>query len=109
MADSIADMLDAYQELAELTRQALSHTRARDWESYASLQEREAVLERRLQGFDLAGKGKALQAQIAGLIRQVLEDQREMRALLEPWRAEIAAQLRSTGSSRMLAKAYRGA
>jgi flagellar protein FliT len=97
----------AYEALAELSAQALRHTRERDWEAFAALREREAALLAQLQAFGRERiEGGPELAHIEALIRRILDTQRQAQALLAPWRDEVAAQLRSTGSSRKLAQAY---
>lgn len=98
-----------HQQLAALSAETLRVCHERDWEALAALGEREVALLAQLQSFDTARRsGPSELARIEALIMQTLSNQREAQALLAPWREEIAAQLRSAGSSRKLARAYGG-
>jgi hypothetical protein len=97
----------AYGQLAELSADTLRACRERDWEAFTALREREAALLSQLRATNPAqGAGQPDLARIKALIEETLSNQREAQALLAPWREEIAAQLRSAGSSRKLARAY---
>lgn len=107
MAFDPARIRTVYEQLAEASAEALRHSRERNWEAFAALREREAAI---LAQLDAAGPLQAQagpeRARIEALITQILDNQRQAQALLAPWREEVAAQLRSTGSSRKLAQAY---
>lgn len=101
------DMLAGYEELARLAAEALAAAQARDWETFARQQELEAA------AFDTLKRHENLPAypvnvlnRQEALIRRILDNQREIQALLLPWRDEIGAQLQSASSSRMLACTY---
>lgn len=101
------DMLAAYEDLARLAAEARATAHARDWETFALQQEHEAAafaalkLHEKLQPYapDVLARQEAL-------IRRILADHQATQALILPWRDEIAAQLQSTSSSRMLARTY---
>lgn len=98
-----------YQQLADLSAETLRLCRERDWEGFAALGEREAALLAQLQAFGSTSQAASPELDhIEALIRQTLCNQREAQILLVPWREEIAAQLRSVGSSKKLANAYGG-
>jgi hypothetical protein len=103
------DPCAAYRQLAELSAETLRVCRERDWEAFAALREREATLLSQLRAANhVQGAAQPDLARIEALIMQTLSNQREAQALLAPWREEIAAQLRSAGSSRKLAHVYGG-
>ena len=101
------DLLAGYETLARLAAEALTAAQARDWETFARQQELEAAALAALKLHEkLTPYPAAVKKRQEALIRQILDDQRETRALLLPWREEIGAQLQSTSSSRMLARTY---
>jgi hypothetical protein len=109
MSRDTSGLRAVYQQLADLSAETVRVCRERQWEALTLLGERETALLAQLQAF-----GSAQHAEFSGpeeieaLILQTLSNQREARSLLAPWREEIAAQLRSAGSSRKLANAYGG-
>jgi hypothetical protein len=109
MSHDASDLCAIHRQLAALSAELLRVCRERDWEDFAALREREAALLEQLRSFGTERRpGRTELARIEALIMQTLSNQREAQALLAPWREEIAAQLRSAGSSRKLAHAYGG-
>lgn len=101
------DFLAVYQELADIARQALVFASERDWEALAAQQASESRLMAQLQNTvdPLSGHADGREMQ-AHLIRQILAAHAQTEALLRPWREELAGQLQSLDSSRMLARTY---
>jgi len=100
-------MLAGYEELARLAAEALAAAHARDWEAFARQQQHEAAALATLKRHEEPQPypAEVLHRQ-ASLIRQILDRQREIQAVILPWRDEIGAQLQSASSSRMLARTY---
>jgi hypothetical protein len=97
----------AYETLLELSVATLRCSRERDWEAFAALREREAEILVQLRAADAPRMANgAIRGRLEQMISAILANQHEATALLAPWRDEIAAQLRSAGSSRKLVKAY---
>lgn len=109
MTSDPSNLCAIYQQLADLSADTLRLCRERDWEGFAALNAREAVLLAQLQACNPARRvALPVSERIEALILQTLSNQCETRTLLAPWREEVAAQLRSVGSSKKLANAYGG-
>lgn len=97
------DLVQAYQDLADVTQQALVATQACDWASYCALQAMEDALVTSLRNH-----GNLLQrpAVLAGLIHQILDCQKQTATLILVWRTELACEIKNTVGSRLLAQKY---
>lgn len=101
------DVLACYKELARLTADALASTEARDWEAFSRQQELEAAALAVLkQHQTLPPYSAEVMNKLEALIRLILDRQQKIEALLLPWREELAMQLQSASSSRLLARTY---
>ena len=103
-----AEMLAAYQAMAELSRQMLASTGEREWDELTG-QERELdVLFARLQQDDAGQRRPAdVLRRKQALIEETLENQALQRKLALEWREAIASLLGSVDSARRIAHAYR--
>lgn len=100
-------MLGAYEELTQLSRQMLASTQQGQWEQMAAQQDALSVLLELLR----AGEGtQRRQAAVMASKKQSIEDilalQKATLALALPWRASIATMLDSAGSAKRVAHAY---
>jgi hypothetical protein len=101
------DVLACYEELAGLAAEALTSAQARDWEAFARQQELEATALAALKRHQtLPPYPMEVMNRLEALIRLILDRQQKIEALLLPWREELAMQLQSASSSRMLARTY---
>ena len=101
------DILTVYEAMAGLTSQMLAAARAGDWDHLALLEQRCAAHVQTLQHNEPAPamRGESRQKKL-GLIRQMLEDDRQIRDLAMPWMAQLAALINHTGAERRLSTAY---
>lgn len=100
-------LLDAYQQMADLSASMLAATGERAWEALEEQERQQDALFAILQRADAAQPRPAdvLRRQQA-LIRQILDNQARQRALALEWRASVGALLDSVDSARRIAKAY---
>ena len=100
-------VIGLYQSMSELSGRMLDAARSRDWENLAALETdcaRKVQLLKDGEGAaPLSGDWRAKKVRI---IHQILAHDREIRNLTEPWMAELAALIGSTGTERKLAAAY---
>jgi len=102
-----AQLLDAYQQMADLSARMLAATGEREWETLAEQEQQQDALFAMLQQADAAQRRPAdvLHRQQA-LIEQILANQAKRRELALEWRASVGALLDSVDSARRIAKAY---
>lgn len=102
-----AQLLEAYQQMADLSASMLAATGEREWELLAEQERRQDALFVLLQKADAGQRRPAdvLRRQQA-LIQQILANQSKRRELALEWRASIGALLDSVDSARRIAKAY---
>ena len=102
------EMLAAYEELIQLSGRMLASTEQAEWEQMGEQQDALSVLLDRLR----AGEGTqlrpaAVMAAKHRLIEDILALQKATLDLALPWRGSIAAMLKSGGSAKRVAHAYR--
>lgn len=101
------DILTAYQAMASLTGQMLQAASQSDWDRLEVLERRCAAQVRSLQLHEApTALAPAERQQKAELIKQMLADDRQIRALTTPWMAHLSAMINSAGAERRLAGAY---
>lgn len=102
-----AQLLDAYQQMADLSARMLAATGEREWEALAEQERQQDALFAMLQRVDAGQRRPAdvLRRQQA-LIRQILDNQGKRRELALEWRAGVGALLDSVDSARRIARAY---
>ncbi len=100
-------LLEAYQQMADLSAGMLAATGEREWEALAEQERRQDALFALLQKADAGQRRPAevLRRQQA-LIQQILANQSRRRELALEWRDSIGALLDSVDSARRIAKAY---
>ena len=100
-------LLDAYQQLADLSARMLAATGEREWEALDEQERQQDALFATLQRADAGQRRPAdvLRRQQA-LIQQILDNQGRRRELALEWRASVGALLDSVDSARRIAKAY---
>jgi flagellar protein FliT len=100
-------ILSTYEAVSELTGHMLAAAQVRDWENLALLESHCANHVQRLKDSEgaitLSGEPRARKIAI---IHEIMAHDREIRNLTEPWMAQLAAMMQSTGTERKLARAY---
>ncbi|MGV3741039.1 MAG: flagellar protein FliT [Burkholderiaceae bacterium] len=101
------DILEVYENVATITTQMLAAARTGDWEQLAELESRcssqVATLKQVDASITLTGSNRDKKVEI---IRKILADDQEIRAITEPWMKQLSALMQSTGTERKLSQAY---
>jgi|SRR6478672_13302498 len=101
------EIISLYENVADITDQMLAAARSSDWERLAALESRCSSQVDLLRNAEpLAPLTGAVRERKVRIIRKILEDDRQIRSLTEPWMAQLAAMINSTGAERKLSKAY---
>jgi flagellar protein FliT len=102
------EILSIYETVADITDQMLAAARTGDWEQLAALESRCSSQVEILKQND--GPRQPLsptaREQKTRIIKKILEDDRQIRDITEPWMAQLSAMMNSVGTERKLYKAY---
>lgn len=100
-------VLAIYSGIADITRRMLAAARAAEWDSLIALEKSCSVHFARLMATeDGRPRDGRFQRRKAELIRGVLADDAEIRLLVEPWQAQLAALISHHTHERRLQQAY---
>lgn len=102
------EILELYETVAGITDKMLAAARSGDWEELVSLETRCSSIvenikrseEPRQELTPVAREHKVR------IIKKILDDDRQIRDLTEPWMARLQAMISSTGTERKLAQTY---
>lgn len=101
------EVIALYENVAVITNQMLTAARIGDWEEVALLESRCAMhvdsLKRDEPPPKLTGDIRVRKVQ---MITKILADDREIRAIAEPWMENLSRLINSTSTERKLSKAY---
>ena len=101
------DLISVYEAVAVITDQMLTAARAGDWDTLIELEKHCAdhvkTLQSREPGPPLRADERERKVKI---IHSILEDDRQIRNLTEPWMAQLSYMINSTGAERKLLQAY---
>lgn len=102
------EILAIYETVADLTDQMLAAARTGNWEQLAMLESRCSNQVEVLKQNDEPHQplSPVAREQKIRMIRKILEDDREIRSITEPWMAQLSAMMSSVGTERKLSKAY---
>ncbi len=101
------EIISIYESVAVITDQMLAAARDSDWELLASLESRcSSQVDIIKKAEPLAPLTGAVRERKVRIIRKILEDDRQIRTITEPWMAQLSAMISSTGAERKLSKAY---
>ncbi|OAM51254.1 flagellar synthesis protein [Methylovorus sp. MM2] len=85
-----------YESVAKITNQMLLAAQQQNWEKLAQLELDCAAYVKKLQNSDEESlSGRALERKVASL-KKILEDDREIRNLVNPWEDKIAKIINTT-------------
>jgi len=103
-------ILAEYEEIAALTRRMLEAARHSEWDRLVEL-ERDCGCHfaRLLDGSTVQPDDETYRNRKAALIRGILDDDAEIRLLVEPWLAQLSQLIGSTQQQTRLQSAYRSA
>lgn len=101
------EVIDLYQNVADITGRMVSAARDGDWDNLVELEVRcTAQVNVLLKGeAPVALTGNARERK-AAIIRKILADDREIRSLTELWMDQLAQLINSTGTERRLNQTY---
>jgi flagellar protein FliT len=103
------EALMTYQTMAGLTGQMVEAASSSDWERLALLEQECSACVRQLKECEpLSAMQGAEREQKVQAIRTMLAHDREVRDLVSPWMARLAALLNNGETERRLARAYGG-
>ncbi|HJV88508.1 MAG TPA: flagellar protein FliT [Noviherbaspirillum sp.] len=102
------EILALYETVADITDQMLAAARTGNWEQLAALESRcssqvEIIKQNDQPRQPLTPSAREKKTRI---IKKILEDDRQIRDITEPWMAQLSAILKSAGTERKLSKAY---
>lgn len=102
------EIISIYESVAVITDQMLAAARAADWEQLIELESRctnhVEVLKRNPEPRELLSP--VAREKKTRIIKQILQDDREIRTITEPWMAQLSALINSTGTERKLSRTY---
>ena len=103
------EVLALYESVADITTEMLEAARTGNWERLAELETRCSRQVELLKAGEPAAQLRALERERkAKIIKKILEDDRQIRDITEPWMARLSAMINSAGTERKLAQAYGG-
>lgn len=104
---SSQDIITLYEAMSAITGEMLTAARAEDWELLITLESRCAAHVQALQEQEAVALLSSLERERkAGIIQKILADHREIRALAEPWMAQLSTLMNSANTERKLSEAY---
>ncbi|GGC23399.1 flagellar protein FliT [Pseudoduganella buxea] len=101
------DVLTVYAAMGELSSQMVTAANASDWERLEALEQRvsDHVALLKAQENTVRLEGEQRQRKVT-LIKQMLDDDRQVRDLIQPWMAQLSKLINSTGTERRVHNAY---
>jgi flagellar protein FliT len=103
-------VLSTYEGIARITAQMLAAARSGEWDALVQLERKcSALFSGLMSSEENRPRSVDFQRRKAGLIRRVLDDDAEIRLLVEPWLAQLSTLIGHTGKQRRLSEAYRTA
>jgi flagellar protein FliT len=101
------EILSIYENVAVITDQMVAAARSGNWEQLIALESRCAnqvnILKSEEPHIKLTGITRDRKVEI---IKKILEDDREIRSITEPWMAQLSKMISSTSVERKLINAY---
>lgn len=100
-------ILMTYESISRVTTQMLTAARNGEWDELVQHERAcSALFTRLFSSEEKLPRSAEFQRRKAELIRSVLDDDAEIRLLVEPWLANLAALIGHTGHQRRLSQAY---
>jgi flagellar protein FliT len=102
-----AEVLSIYENVSEITDKMVAAARSGDWDTLVALENRCSGQVNRLKAEE---PPEPLSAEVretkVRIIKKILEDDRQIRDIVEPWMKQLAVLINSTGTERKLTQAY---
>ena len=86
-----SEVLAMYEKVAVLTGQMAAAARGGDWDGLSALEDQCSVHARRAQSEPVAALEGAPRLRKIDLLKQILANDREIRAVTEPWMGKLDA------------------
>ncbi|MBS1169181.1 MAG: flagellar protein FliT [Burkholderiaceae bacterium] len=101
-------IIDLYEQVAEITEQMLAAARVGDWDSLVALESRCAARVDTLKGGvdSNASLTPVAREKKISIIKKILDDDREIRAITQPRLAQLSALIGTSQNERQLRQAY---
>ena len=100
------EILSSYEALGRLTGEMLRAARSDEWDRLVELEKSCSVYVSRLRdGGEVALNAAGRERKVV-LIRQILDDDRKIRDLTQPWMARLTALINNNKVERRIAHAY---
>ncbi len=102
------EILDLYENVAGLMQEMLAAARNADWDQLTLLESRCSAQVAMIRRGDVPVQALSAVARErkTRLIEKILQDDREIRDLTQPWMTQLSALMNNAGTERKLAKAY---
>jgi flagellar protein FliT len=102
------DVVSVYQAMVGITDRMLAAATASDWDRLAQLEHECAACVRQLKAGEALNQplGAPERAQKAHAIRRMLDSDRKIRDLTQPWMARLGAMINNKTVERRIARAY---
>ena len=102
------EIIAVYESIAEITDKMLVAARTGDWEQLAVLESHCSSQVEIIKKSDQPRQPLTpiAREQKTRIIKKILEDDRQIRDLTEPWMARLSAMMKSNGTERKLAQTY---
>jgi flagellar protein FliT len=102
------EILAIYENVASITGEMLIAVRDGNWEQFTALEKRCSEQVRLLQQNEDPREVLSDAARISkvSLIKKILEDDRKIRDVTEPWMAKLALMMKSVSAEKKLVQAY---
>lgn len=102
------EVIALYETVADITDKMLAAARLGDWDQLAALESRctsqvEIIKQKAEPREVLSPVAREKKTRI---IKKILQDDREIRTITEPWMAHLSALINSTGTERKLSRTY---
>lgn len=101
------DLLAVYENVASITNEMVVAARNGNWEQLALLElhcsSQVETLKKFDSGVSLSGEHRDKKVEI---IRKILADDQQIRAITEPWMKQLSGLMHSAGTERKLSQAY---
>jgi flagellar protein FliT len=102
------EILALYETVADITDRMLAAARTGDWEQLAEL---ESHCSNQVEMIKQHEEPRPVLSAVARerkvkIIKKILDDDRQIRDITEPWMAQLSAMIKSTGTERKLSQAY---
>lgn len=105
------EIITLYEHVVDATDAMLSAARAGNWDLLSELEKSCSSRVDAIREFDMTANtdlSEEIKHQKIGLIKKILANDREIRALTEPWMQHLASLMKNSSTTRKLSQAYGG-